>query len=566
MPIAVTFRKHHKLLAIMKPPTVLVKARCLFRYRSPMLQLLSRTCRAGNSSSSSLPYSTGAKASTSPFERSLFQYKDYLKRELARFDPDVPIELASTPPASWFTDPAFHTLEMASIFSDNPLCVGSTLQIPLPGDYFCGQVGSHPFIVLREASGNVKAFYNVCRHKGMRLVAEDAGRVGQTVLTCPYHGWEYRLDGRLAKATRVAGIRDFAPKDYGLLEIPLWTWGPLVFLRFGQAENEAPHVVGKDGSHPLAYLEPLLERLDAEHGFSSGLRHVRRRRYRVQVGFCGLIPYCTVLSTYLSSTLVQFRPCRAPSLTSLPSHPPSPSSRSLFRPPSTPQCNHKVVSDNYLDNGYHVPYAHKALGNALDLSSYGASVHDRYSVQACRGAPSTSSPSFPPSTSAFSSSSPFPPRISPNHGGGSATRLGKAALYAHIYPGLMLNRYGPWMDLNILFPVSSSSCDLIFDYFLEETFIAEKLEKDGEAGLRTYVEESLIASDEVQREDTYLCENVQAGLESGGYDRGRYAPRVEFLDHVFHQWLAQDLRAAVGKIQGREGTHRPRWGKRGRML
>ncbi|TFJ81314.1 hypothetical protein NSK_007275 [Nannochloropsis salina CCMP1776] len=329
----------------------------------------------------------------------------------------------------------------------------------------------------------------------MRLVAEDAGRVGQTVLTCPYHGWEYRLDGRLAKATRVAGIRDFAPKDYGLLEIPLWTWGPLVFLRFGQADNEAPHVVGKDGSHPLAYLEPLLERLDAEHGFSSGLRHVRRRRYRVQ-------------------------------------------------------CNHKVVSDNYLDNGYHVPYAHKALGNALDLSSYRASVHDRYSVQACRGAPSPSSPSFPPSTSAFSSSSPFPPLISPNHGGGSATRLGKAALYAHIYPGLMLNRYGPWMDLNILFPVSSSSCDLIFDYFLEETFIAEKLEKDGEAGLRTYVEESLTASDEVQREDTYLCENVQAGLESGGYDRGRYAPRVEILDHVFHQWLAQDLRAAVGKIQG----------------
>ena len=129
----------------------------------------------------------------------------------------------------------------------------------------------------------------------------------------------------------------------------------------------------------------------------------------------------------------------------------------------------------------------------------------------------------------------------------------------------MLNRYGPWMDINLLFPLSHNTSEIVFDYFLEEAFI-ERLEggEGGrEGGLERFVRESLEASDEVQREDVYLCENVQIGLESagreggreGGYDRGRYAPKVEFLDHAFHRWLARDLGEAVRKVEeeGREG-------------
>lgn len=183
---------------------------------------------------------------------------------------------------------------MASVFTDNPLCVGSTLQVPRIGDYFCGQVGTHPFIVLRDTTGEVKAFYNVCRHKGMRLVAGEKGRIDKTTLACPYHGWEYRLDGRLAKATRITGIQNFAPKDYGLIEIPLLTLGPLVFLQFGRrraagksSSSSSSSSSGGEGEEEgrdlLAHLAPLRERLDAEHGFSTGLRHVARRTYKLKV-------------------------------------------------------------------------------------------------------------------------------------------------------------------------------------------------------------------------------------------------------------------------------------------
>jgi choline monooxygenase len=145
------------------------------------------------------------------------------------------------------------------------------------------------------------------------------------------------------------------------------------------------------------------------------------------------------------------------------------------------------------------------------------------------------------------------------------------------------------MDTNLLFPLSHNTCEVVFDYFLEEDFIEARgleggREEEGgreggleggrvveggnggeggrEGGLERFVRESLEASDEVQREDTYLCENVQIGLESaggreggreGGYDRGRYAPKVEFLDYAFHQWLARDLGEAVRKVEEGEG-------------
>ncbi len=252
----------------MKPLVVSAARRFAVGHRRPLLNRTAMTSSCSSSPSSS---------SSSPLVEAL----PFLKQELARFDARVPVESAVTPPASWFTSPAFHALEMASVFANHPVCVGSALQLPHPGDYFCGQVGPHPFIVWRDGNHDIKAFYNVCRHKGMRLVAGDQGRLNKPVLACPYHGWEYRLDGRLAKATRVAGIKDFAPKDYGLVEIPVQTWGPLLFLEFGRAGKKRR----EEEKDPLAHLKPLQAQLDAEHGFfSTGLRHVERRSYRVMVG------------------------------------------------------------------------------------------------------------------------------------------------------------------------------------------------------------------------------------------------------------------------------------------
>jgi hypothetical protein len=154
------------------------------------------TCAAGNSSTTTTTTTTTTTIPNhSPLDHpppSLAAALPHLQWEVGRFDPTLPIESAATPPSSWFTDRAIHDLEMASVFREHPLAVGSALQIPAAGDYFTGNIGRrHPFIVLRDQEGAVRAFYNVCRHKGMRAVMGDCGSLGPAGrIACPYHGWE----------------------------------------------------------------------------------------------------------------------------------------------------------------------------------------------------------------------------------------------------------------------------------------------------------------------------------------------------------------------------------------
>ncbi|XP_070558869.1 uncharacterized protein [Ptychodera flava] len=171
------------------------------------------------------------------------------------------------------------------------------------------------------------------------------------------------------------------------------------------------------------------------------------------------------------------------------------------------KCNWKVFVDNYLDGGYHVEIAHKDLGSALNLKSYETNVHDWHSVQ----------------------------RVS---GLDNEDRVSGTAIYAHIFPNFMINRYGPWLDNNTVLPLGHDKCQVIFDYFLEEKFVKGL----GEDEIKKFIQESFIASDKVQQEDIFLCEGVQRGLSSAAYDIGRYAPKVEHADHAFHVRLAEIYR------------------------
>ena len=84
--------------------------------------------------------------------------------------------------------------------------------------------------------------------------------------------------------------------------------------------------------------------------------------------------------------------------------------------------------DNYLDGGYHVSFLHKDLTTGLDIDSYHTEMGERFSLQMCKGSDSESS--------------------------GQKDRLGSNAVFAYLYPNMMINRYGPWMDTNVVFPIS----------------------------------------------------------------------------------------------------------------
>merc|ERR1719290_809153 len=94
------------------------------------------------------------------------------------------------------------------------------------------------------------------------------------------------------------------------------------------------------------------------------------------------------------------------------------------------------------------------------------------------------------------------------------------------------------MDTNMVVPTGATTSKVIYDYYLEEAFLAGMTQQE----IDEYVEKSLVSSDQVQQEDNFICESVQRGLNSSAYDTGRYAPKVEMADHAFHKTLAQQLR------------------------
>jgi len=140
---------------------------------------------------------------------------------------EVPVERAQTIPAAWYRDPGFEALERASVFSATWQHVGHVSQLPDVGDHLVTMVARRPVLVVRAGDGRVRAFYNVCRHRGGPLALKD-GHAG--MLQCRYHGWTYRLDGMLRGVPHFNRTELFDKQDYGLLPVRLAEWQGLLFV------------------------------------------------------------------------------------------------------------------------------------------------------------------------------------------------------------------------------------------------------------------------------------------------------------------------------------------------
>ena len=157
-----------------------------------------------------------------------------LRRELDRFDAALPIEAARTPPTSWYLDPAFHEAELASVFRNRWHFAARAAQVETNGSFVALGIGDQPVVVTRGDDGVLRAFHNVCRHHAA-CVASGEGTA--EVLTCPYHGWTYRLDGRLKSAPGMGQIKGFDLEAMSLPEIAVAAWGPFVFVCLGEAPD-----------------------------------------------------------------------------------------------------------------------------------------------------------------------------------------------------------------------------------------------------------------------------------------------------------------------------------------
>lgn len=129
-----------------------------------------------------------------------------------------------------YTDPALWRLERERIWFSQWVLVGRAEEVPGRGDRLLVDLAGESVIVLRSDDDELRAFYNVCRHRGAELIdrtAPPCGNVGPS-LRCPYHAWSYGLDGALHRAPFLNDRIDLG--DIRLHELAVDTWGGFVFV------------------------------------------------------------------------------------------------------------------------------------------------------------------------------------------------------------------------------------------------------------------------------------------------------------------------------------------------
>ena len=143
---------------------------------------------------------------------------------------------ARTLAGRYYTAPEVFADEQERIFRRHWICVGRDATLAAPGDYFLVEVAGESIIILRDQSGERRAYYNVCRHRGTRLCEATTGRLSETI-QCPYHAWTYALDGRLIGAPHMNEVEGFDKKSYPLHRVALQEWAGFLFV------NLDPHAV-----------------------------------------------------------------------------------------------------------------------------------------------------------------------------------------------------------------------------------------------------------------------------------------------------------------------------------
>ena len=189
-----------------------------------------------------------------------------LVAKLNLFTPGQPLERASTIPNVWYTDADIAQWERKAVFGANWVVVGRADQVEKPGQYLTCDLAQEPLLIVRGEDGNLRGFFNVCRHRAARVVGTECGRADR--LRCPYHGWTYDLTGALRGVPEFENVAYFRREDNGLLPIQVEAWGPLLFAHLGEPAQSLAE-----------FLTPMTEQLAPFH--LERMRFVGRKSYEL---------------------------------------------------------------------------------------------------------------------------------------------------------------------------------------------------------------------------------------------------------------------------------------------
>lgn len=355
-----------------------------------------------------------------------------------------------TLPARFYTDPAIHQAEKAAIFYRTWHYAGHVSQVREPGSFLTTRIHEQNVFVARGRDGTLRAFFNVCAHRGHELLA-GTGR--KTVITCPYHAWAYDFDGRLVTARNSENVAGFDKCQFSLKPVRVEVFCGLVLVNLDtDATPFADTMAGLE-----AEVRQYLPRVD-------DLAFAQRDTYDVAA-------------------------------------------------------NWKVLVDNFLEC-YHCATAHKDFVDLVDMDSYRTITHKRYSSQ-CSAAPRTTT------SNAFS----FEP---------GDVDFGYAGFF--VWPNFTIWIYPGEPNLSVLQmnPSAPERTTEYQDWFTLEGAVTKQL-SDAIA----------YQKDVLQPEDIGLCESVQRGLHSLGYNQGRFIvdqDLTELSEHAVHHFQAMVAEALEARL------------------
>ena len=183
----------------------------------------------------------------------------------AGYHPDPTVSMSLQ--ADAYTEPRWHEIEEREVFARSWQWVCHVESLRAPGSYTALQVAGMPVALVRDGSGVLRAFYNVCQHRAHELLS-GSGSTGSIV--CGYHGWTYELTGRLARARRTADVAGFDPSSICLSEVQVEEFGGFVYVNLDA--RAAPLVEQSEGLvAEIARWAPDVE----------DLTHVRRIHYDI---------------------------------------------------------------------------------------------------------------------------------------------------------------------------------------------------------------------------------------------------------------------------------------------
>ncbi|MEU0896040.1 aromatic ring-hydroxylating oxygenase subunit alpha [Streptomyces massasporeus] len=217
----------------------------------------------------------------------------------------LPQSLIATLPGDHYTDPEIFRLEQEHIFESMWFCAARSSDLAKPGAFRTVDVGRESVLLTRSRDGSVKAFFNVCRHRGAKLCTQESGEV-KRAFQCPYHAWTYDLNGKLVAAPNLTKMPDVGRTEYGLASVTVREWLGYVWVCLAENPPSFEQSVMADVVARLGDVESV-ERYDVE-----SLEVGRRIVYDVKANWKLIIEnfmecyHCATIHPELTEVLPEF--------------------------------------------------------------------------------------------------------------------------------------------------------------------------------------------------------------------------------------------------------------------